>query len=99
MSDLETQFNAIDKLLGLTPFFKCPKCGKRDEDGKGTDTYFNLEVEVNFTVDVNDARKTFEARLSDITIPDDQFPPYPKIFCSNCGDEVGFPEGWKWEVT
>jgi len=96
--DLKTQFDAIDKLLGLTPFFKCPKCGLRDEDKDAGGTFFRIYLEVSFPVVINDARKSFEFRVSDIELPSS-----PKevlsMTCDKCGQEFPLPDEWKWEVT
>jgi hypothetical protein len=98
MADLKTQFNAIDKLLGLTPFFKCPKCGRRDEEiDKENNTFFRIYVEVSFPVRVDDARKTFEALLSEIDLDQRQTP--LSMTCGACGEEFPMPEDWKWEVA
>lgn len=96
--DLETTFNSIDKLLGLTPFFKCPKCGRREEIGDKGATYFNIFLQANIAVEVNDARKTFEGKLTDLEIlPDNQKD--LSIMCGVCGHEFPLPEGWKWEIN
>lgn len=100
MADLETQFNAIDKLLGLTPFFKCPHCGRRDEDKDGhkEGTFFHLYLEVSFKVtEVDDARKCFDIRLPDLDMPLDNRECL-SLMCDSCGQQFPMPEEWTWEV-
>lgn len=93
MSDVEAEFDKIDKLLGLTPFFRCPSCGKRDEDGAGTPTFFLIRTVVDFQIEVDDSRKEMVVDLasmdaSGIGLEEMQ------LVCNECQHFFPFPIGW-----
>lgn len=93
MSASET-LEAVGKLLKQFPFIRCPRCGLRDEDGKGNPTFFQAVLTARVTVTLNEGTKTAERFRND----DPEFDWFTNdsvlLECHNCLTTFNLPQGW-----
>lgn len=99
------QLDGIEKMLNLTPFFRCPNCGKRDEGG-GSPTFFVLNVMVEFAAEVDDAAKRFEARLTSWEFHNlgEKSKPHElstdvTLTCNDCQHVFLVPKDWSYRIN
>lgn len=88
---LGDKLDALDELMDLVPFFRCPNCTDRKADK--ISLTFNYSGSVHVKPD--NPTKTFYGVASDIEVSDWRD---IGLHCSNCNHDFPVPEGWKWNV-